>query len=214
MGLVVRLARQVVFCKCSQTRGDGFDVVLARTLQDVFAMQRCVHACAAQLGGDVLFDVFRRAFFHHQHAAFALAKIDHLGRHQGVGDVQHQDRDVALAKGVGQAQLLQAAHQRVVEAALHDEADIWVGDACDEFIQTMAHDVVACRRNTFFQLALFMAEGHGGMCQAHVIKLGGFCHQVLGGHRRCAVGLGHKTATHMASAYAQLQDGGHVRGLG
>ena len=201
---------QIGFRKACQARGDGFDVVLTGPWQNVFAVQRCVHTRAAQLGSDILFDVLGRAFFHHQHTTLALAKFNHLGRHQGVGDVQHQNRNIAVAKGIGQTELLQAAHEGVVQTPLHDQADILVGLASHVFIQAMAHDVVTRSWNPFFQLALFMAKGNRWMRQAHVIKLGGFCHQVLGGYRWCSVGFGHKTAAHMASAYAQLQDGRHI----
>ena len=50
---------------------------------------------------------------------------DLLG-HQRVGDVEHQQRDVARAERIGQAELLQRAHQRVVQAALHDDAEVVV----------------------------------------------------------------------------------------
>ena len=205
---------QIGFRKCRQACGDGFDVVLTRPWQNVFAVQRGVDTSTAKLGSDVLFDVLGRAFFHHQHTTLALAKFNHLGRHQGVGDVQHQNRNIAVAKGIGQTELLQAAHECVVQTALHDQTHICVYLASHVFIQAMANNVVPCCWNAFFQFALFMAKGDGRMGQAHVIKLGGFCHQVLGRHRWCSVGLGHETAAHMASAYAQLQDRWHVRGFG
>ena len=208
--LAVGLRCQVVFRKACQARGDGFDVVLTRPLQNVFAVQRGVDTCAAQLGSDVLFDVLGRALFHHQHTTLALAKFNHLGRHQGVGDVQHQNRNIAVAKGIRQSQLLQAAHECVVQTALHDQTHICVDLASHVLIQAVANNVVPGCRNAFFQLALFMAEGNRWVCQAHVIKLGGFSHQVLGRHRWCSVGFGHETAAHMASAYAQLQDGRHI----
>ena len=201
---------QIVFRKACQACGDGFDVVLTGPWQNVFAVQRCVDTRAAQLGSDVLFDVLGRAFFHHQHTTLALAKFNHLSGHQGVGDIQHQNRNIAVAKGIGQTELLQAAHEGVVQTPLHDQADILVYLASHVFIQAVANNVVPCCWNAFFQFALFMAKGDGRMGQAHVIKLGGFCHQVLGGHRWCSVGLGHETAAHMASAYAQLQDGRHI----
>ena len=201
---------QIGFRKCRQACGDGFDVVLTRPWQNVFAVQRCVHTRAAQLGSDILFDVLGRAFFHHQHTTLALAKFNHLRRNQGVGDVQHQNRNIAVAKGIGQTELLQAAHEGVVQTPLHDQTHILVYLASHVFIQTMANNVVPCCWNAFFQFALFMAKGNRWMRQAHVIKLGGFCHQVLGRHRWCSVGFGHKTAAHMASAYAQLQNGRHI----
>ncbi len=82
---------------------------------------------AAQLDVAIcLLDVLGLAFLHHQHGALAERRTSRssLG-HQRIGDVEHQDRDCALAVGVGQAELLQArAAALLVEPALHDDADV------------------------------------------------------------------------------------------
>ena len=185
-----------------QPRSDGFNVVFTRARQQVFAVQRGVYASSSQLRGDVLLDVLGLAFFHHQHRSFALAKVNDLVRHQRVGDVQHQHRYVAFAESIRQPQQLQAAQQAIVQTALHDQAQIRVLIARHQLVQTVLDDVLTCRRNAFFELALFLLEGDRRMRQAHVIKLRRFGHEVAGRHRRCAVGFGDKAAAHMAGAYA------------
>ena len=87
-------------------------------------MQPGLDVAPAQQGRDLLLDVFGLAFLDHQHGALAHAEIRHLLGHQRIGDVEHQQRNVTGAEGIGQAQLLQAAHQRVVQAALHDDAQV------------------------------------------------------------------------------------------
>ena len=87
-------------------------------------MQPGLDVAPAQQRGDLLLDVFGLAFLDHHHAALADAEVRDLLGHQRIGDVQHQQRDVAGAERIGQAELLQAADQRVVQAALHDDAQV------------------------------------------------------------------------------------------
>jgi hypothetical protein len=87
----------------------------------------------AQQGGDLLLDVFGLAFLDHQHRALAHAEVGDLLGHQRAGDVQHQQGDVGLAEGVGQPELLQAADQRVVQAALHHDAEVGMPPAMCSF---------------------------------------------------------------------------------
>jgi hypothetical protein len=75
-------------------------------------------------GGDFLLDELGLALLDHQHGALAAAEIGHLLRHQRVGDVEHQQRNLGGAEGIGQPELLQRADQRIVQAALHDDADV------------------------------------------------------------------------------------------
>jgi hypothetical protein len=53
-------------------------------------------------------------FFQHQHGALADAEVAIWSGTSGLGHVEHQRRDVRVAKRIGQAELLQRAHQRVV----------------------------------------------------------------------------------------------------
>ena len=68
---------------------------------------------------DRLLDVVGRALLDDQHGALALAEVGDLVGHQRMGDVQHQRRHLAL-----DLQPVEAAHQHVGDAALHDDAEI------------------------------------------------------------------------------------------
>ena len=140
-------------------------------------MQGGGHVAAAQQGGNFLLDVLGLAFFHHQHAAFANAEVGNLVRHQGAGDVEHQQRNFGFAKRIGQAELLQRANQRVVQTALHDDAEVRVL-AVKVFVQSMRFDVGAGGRNALLVLELFVAKGDGRVGESAVVKLGGLVHQM------------------------------------
>jgi hypothetical protein len=64
--------------------------VLAARGQQVLAVQLRLDVAPAQQRGDLLLDEFGLAFLHHQHGALAGAEVGDLFRHQGIGDVQHQ----------------------------------------------------------------------------------------------------------------------------
>ena len=175
-------------------------------------MQRGLDVGAAQHRRQLLLDVFGLAFLDHQHRLFAHAKIAQLLGNQRVGGVEHQQGDVGLPEGVGQAKLLQRADQRVVEAALNDDAELAVF-AVKQLVEAVVQNVLARGGQAFVALELFVAEGHRRMRQAHVVEARGFGDQVLGGELRGDVVLAFKTAAHMAGADAQLQNAGHVGGL-
>ena len=118
---------QVLLGKRQQAARHHFHRVFTSHRQHVFAMHGGLHVGAAQRQHDVFFDVLRVALFDHQHRALGHAKTRHLARHQRVSDVEHQQRHGADAKGIGQAELLHRPQQRVVQAALDDDADAVVG---------------------------------------------------------------------------------------
>ena len=89
-------------------------------------MQPGLDVAPAQQRGDLLLDVLGLAFLDDQHRALAGAEIGDLLGHQRVGHVEHSSGMSRVAEGVGQAELLQRAHQRVVQAALHDDAQVRV----------------------------------------------------------------------------------------
>ena len=161
------------------------------------------------MGGNFLFDVFGLAFFHHQHAAFVQTEIGDLIGHQRRRDVEHQQWNARVAKGIGQTKLLQGANQGVVEAALHDDAHIAVF-TLKVFVQPVGFDVSTCSRNALGVFEFFVLKRDGRMRQTVVVKLARFGHRVQGRHCGRLVVFGHKTATHMAGANAQLHQRGHV----
>jgi hypothetical protein len=190
------------------------DAVLAGRGQHVLAVQRRLDVAPAQQGGDLLLDVFGLAFFHHQHRALADAEVGHLLGHQRVGHVEHEDRDVGFAERIGQALLLQAADQRVVEPALHHDAQVGVAPTRYQFVEAVRHDVAPRGRNALVALELFVAEGDGRVREPHVIEARGLGHQRAGGDGGRNVVLALEAAAHVAGADAQLHEAGHVRGFG
>ena len=175
-------------------------------------MQRGVDVAPAQEGGDFLLDVFGRAFFHHQHGTLAQCKFGNLLGHQRESDVEHQHRNVALAKRIGRAKLLQRTDQRVVQAALHDDAQIAVL-AGVQLVEALLDDVAPRCGDALLDLELFLAEGHGRVRELVVVEGRRLGHQRAGGYLGRLVVLALETAAHMASANAQLQDGRHVGGF-
>ena len=109
---------------------------------------------------------------------------DLLG-HQRVGDVEHQQRDVGRAEGIGQAELLQAADQRVVEPALHDDAEVGVR-AREQLVELVLDDVAPRGRDALLALQLLVAEGDRRMREPHVVEAGRLLHQRARRDRRRA----------------------------
>jgi hypothetical protein len=91
--------RQVVLAEAHQALGDHLDGVLARRGQQILAVHRRGHVELAQCLGDVLLDVLGVAFLDDEHRVLADAERADLAGHQRVGDVEHQDRNLALAEG-------------------------------------------------------------------------------------------------------------------
>ena len=203
----------VLLQKLQQALGHDFGGVLAALRQHVFAVQRGLQVTAAQGQRQLLLDVFGLPFFEQQHRCFTGAKRGQLFRHQGVGDVEHQDRQAAFAKGISQVKLLQSADQGVVQTALHNDPQVLLRAACKMFIQLVLGDEAARRRHALFGLALFMHESDGRMRQAHVVKARRVFEQVLFGDARRLIVARGKTAAHMARADAQLHDHRHVAGF-
>ena len=67
---------------------------------------------AAQLHVDRLLDVFGMAFLDHEHGALAGAEAAQLLGHQGIDDIEHQERHPRGAEDIGEAEPLQRAQQR------------------------------------------------------------------------------------------------------
>ena len=126
-----------------------------------------------------MLNVFRLTLFNHQHRAFAKCKFSHLLRHQRVGDVQHQQGDLTLPKRIAQAKLLQGANQRVVNAALHDDADV-LARPVHQFIELLLQNVAARCGDALRCFQFFLCKGDGRVCQLGVVKGGWFSHQLPG----------------------------------
>ena len=73
---------------------------------------------------EALLDELRLPLLDDQHRALARAERDHLLVDQRIGDVEHVERQRRIAERIGEAEQLERAQQRVVQAALQDDADI------------------------------------------------------------------------------------------
>ena len=121
-------------------------------------MERGIDLHAPQGSGDLLLDEFRLALLDDQHRALASAEISYLLRHQRVGDVEHQHGNLGGAEGIGQRELLQGPNQRIVQAALHDDADVFMA-AGKGFVEAVFEDVAPRRRQALLELEFLVAEG-------------------------------------------------------
>ena len=159
-----------------------------------------------------MFDVFGLTFFHHQHRPLTEGKFAYLFRYQRVGHVEHQQRNLAVSKSVGQAKRLQRTHQAVVKPALNDDAQLRAR-AFQQVIKLVLQDVAACSREPLVNFELFLSEGHRWVGQLHVVEGAWLGHKVLGGNGGQLVVFALKTAPYMAGADAQFHHGGHVGGF-
>jgi hypothetical protein len=117
------------------------DVVFARHMHVVLAVQLRRQIGTAQEGGDFLLDELGLSFFEDEQCGLVFREGGDFFRHQRVDDVQREDRDARRAEGIGQAKRAQRAHEAVVQAALHDDAEILASR--ENLVQTVFENVFA-----------------------------------------------------------------------
>ena len=188
-----------------QALGHHLGGVLARHRQHVLAVEPGVDVALAQDGVDRLLDVVGRALLDDQHGALALAEIGDLVGHQRMGDVQHQGRDLAF-----DFQPVEAAHQHVGDAALHDDAEVGAL-AGQEFVQAMLDDEALGGRLAHLDLDLLVRIGRRRMGDAVVVVRGRLGETMVARDGRRLVVLGDKFARDVAGADAQFH---HHRRIG
>ena len=108
--------------------------IFAGHRQHALALDAGLDVGAAQDGVDGLLDEFRLAFLDHQDRLLAGAEAHELGIDQRIGDVEHVERNAAVAEHVGEPEHFERAQRGVVHAALHDDADVG-GVAVEEFVE-------------------------------------------------------------------------------
>ena len=179
--------------------------------QHVLAVKACLHIGLAQYRVDVLLYEVWLPFFDQQNAALADAKAFELVVNQRVGDVEHIQRHLRLAEGVGQPQHFERTHHAVVKAALHDDAKVFVAFS-KKFVHFMLLNKLHSRRPAISDLFLLLRVTGGRQHHATGITLRVF-NRVLQGEGRPLVGLGREAPVHVAGAYTQLQHHGCVAGF-
>ena len=209
-GLRLQLAMHLQ--ESAQALEHGSRGVFPRHRQHVLAVQRGGRAGLAQDGRHVLLDKVRLAFFHQQHGALAFAEAQQLVVHQRVGHVHHIQRDLRVAVGIGQIELLQRPDQGVVAAALTGNAQV-SRPLGKELVEPALLDEAHGGRPALPDLLLLVQKaGRRQHDAAHVaLRLG---HGLLQGVGRTAVVAGGELAMHVAGADAQLQHHRGVAGLG
>ncbi len=152
------------------------------------------------------------AFLDHQHRALPGAEPGDLVGHERIGHVEAEDRHLARAERIGEAQFAQRAQHRVVDAALADDADL-VERAGEKLVELAAPDEVDRGREAVGDLVLLLRVCGGRKTDAGVIEIGLQNFIVLAEGGRPVV-LRRKAPVHVAGADAELHDDGRARGLG
>ena len=166
-------------------------------------MQCCLQVSLAQDRRQVLLDVVGLAFLDQQDGALAGAKARHLARHDRVRDVHHVQRNARIAVDVGETQPLEGANQRVVHAALDDDADV-VDVLGEELVQAALLDEADRRRPALVDLFLLVRVGR----RRQNDPVGGAPRRrqrIARRERRAPVGAGGEAAVDVAGADAQQQ---------
>ena len=140
------------------------------------------------------------------------AELGDLLGHQRVGDVEHAERNVAVAIGIGKAQLLQRPDHGVVEPALQDDADI-VAVAVEHLVELVLGDELQGRRHAVLDLVFLLRIGRGRQADPAVVEVGVLDQGVARDERRLVV-LGGEAAVHVAGADAELHHDRRVGDLG
>src|SRR3989304_2531326 len=90
---------------------------------------------------DRLLEIIWLPLLDDQHILFAAAEVDDFGWHKWIGYVEHIDRNFGRAVSVGKAQALQRTHHAVVEATLHNDANMIVL-ASENLVEMVFGDVL------------------------------------------------------------------------
>ena len=75
----------------------------------------------------------------------------------GIGNIHDVERNCGVAIDIGKAELLKGAHDAIVHAAEHDDADVALGRA-EKFVELALLDKVDGSWPALLELVLFMKE--------------------------------------------------------
>ena len=132
--------------------------VLARHRQHALARDAGLHVGAAQDRVDRLLDEIGLSFLDHEDRVLALRELDDLPLHQRIGHIEHAQRHARAPERVGKADQLEPAQHRVVEAALHHDADVGKV-AGEEFVELLVGNELHRRRPALLDLLLLVQVG-------------------------------------------------------
>ena len=186
--------------------------VFARHGEGTLAQDARLQVGAAKelVGG--LLDMLGLAFLHDQKGALARCESHELLLDEGVGGVEHVQRQPRAAEAVRQAQQFQGPKDAVVEPALQHDPE-FAFRTVYEFVELVFLNEAHRRRPALFGLLAFVLVGVGWQDDARRVALRrvkGVC----GGERRPAVVAGDEAPVQMAGADAQHQHHRRIAGLG
>src|SRR5262249_48109078 len=148
-----------------------------------------------QDGADRLFEIVRLALLHYQHRIFVLAEVHDLLGHKRISNVEDVDRDIALAKSIGEGEPLQGTQETVVHPALDDDADARRRTR-HYFVELVTRDVVDRRRPARVDLVAFLRVGPRRQTKACEIP-SRLLQRTSPGNLRRAVVFADETAVHV-----------------
>ena len=199
--------------------GDKFPQALLHHAAGIFARHR-QHALALDAGLNVrapqdridgLLNEFRLTLFDDEDRLLAGAEAGELGIDQRIGDIENVERDAAFAEHVGKPEHFERAQQRIVHAALHDDADV-ARVAIEELIETLLLDEAHGGRPALLDLVPFLQVARGRQHDTVGVAHGAL-ERVLQRKVRPRIVAGSEAAVDVAGANAQLQHHGRVRCL-
>ena len=144
-------------------------------------------------------------------ALLPAQKPHEFGVDQRIGDVEHIERNAALAEHVGEAEHFERAQHVVVHAALHDDADV-ADVAVEHLVELVLLDEAHRGRPALLDLFLLVRIGRRRQRDA-VDVAQRVLQRILEGECRPHIVPGHEPAVDVAGADAQLQHHRRVRGL-
>ena len=186
--------------------------VLAGHRQRALAVHLRLDVGLAQDDVDVVLDIGRVALLHDQDVLLAGAESGNLFRHQRVGDIHAIDRHPGVAVDVGQAEMVERALHRVVQAALADDAEV-VELAVERLVQLFPADKVDRGRHALFPLVLFLGVGARRQRDLHQVEIR-LLQLAVAGELPVFVVLGLEAALDVAGQDAQLDHDRLVGGFG
>ncbi len=200
------------FATRSDRNDEAIDVppcIFAGHRQHALSLDAGRNVGAAQNRIHRLLDEFRLALLDDQNRFFPRAEADEFGVDQRIGDVEHVERDAAIAEHIGEPEDFERAQRSIVHAALHDDADV-VGLAIEHLVELVLLDEAHGGRPALFDLFPLVQVARGRQHDAVGVAHGAF-ERVFEREGPARIVARGEAAIDVTGADAQLQ---HHRGVG
>ena len=161
---------------------------------------------------DRLLDELRLTLFDHENRLLAAGESGQFFWDQRIGHVHHVERNVALAKGIGEAQILERSEHGVVESALEHDSDVRASPV-EKLIQMMPRDVLDRRGPPRRDLVLLLEVG-GRREDNPVVAPFRLIESILNGKAGPDIVRRHETAMDVTSPNPEHQHHRRIAGFG